>query len=136
MKTVAQDQRVEVALVDHDQFDFGVELAKQANLLILFCDRALVEHRHLDEEVSGRQEEVRAKTAHGLTVFVPRERKLDGFVDPLYSVEAEQARKDTFAGVSKLRIFRDNNTGVPTARLLARCLVVHAVRVSFSDVTF
>src|ERR1700677_4684566 len=93
IEIVPAHNRLEVALVHDDERNLRVELAEVPHLAVLLRDKALGEHRQLDEEMALGKIEVWPKPAHGDTTIVPLERKFEWLVDTLVTVEREELRK-------------------------------------------
>jgi hypothetical protein len=93
IEIVSTHNRLEVALVDNAQWNLWVELTKPANFTVLLRDEPLGEHGQLNEEMVLGQIEVRSKPSHRDAVFVPRDRELEGLVDPLVTVDGEELRE-------------------------------------------
>jgi hypothetical protein len=101
IEIVLAHNRLEVALVDDEQWNFGIELSKVADLTVLFRDKSLGKHGQLDEEMVLREIEVGPESAHGYAMLVPGEWEFEGLVDPLVTVEREELREDSLTGVGE-----------------------------------
>jgi hypothetical protein len=101
IEIVPTHNRLEIALVDDEEWNLGIELSKVADLAVLLRDEALGEHGELDEKAMLGQIEVGSKSAHRDAAFIPGEWKFERFVNPLVTVEREELRENPLTGVGK-----------------------------------
>ena len=95
------EQRDEVTLIHDEKFDFGIEGAELADLLILLGDESLFQYRQLDEESSFGKIEVRTERLHRDADVIPLERELNRLIGPREAVEVQEAREGLLTGVGE-----------------------------------
>ena len=98
---VLEHHRPEVAGVEQLDPDVRVQLAEPPELAVLLADEALLERRHLEEDLEVGQVEVRREALDDLALEVPEDREGRRLVLPADRVEVQDPGHLGLAGVGE-----------------------------------